>query len=724
MLTLGACAFIGVAIMALAARLRVPAIGFLLIAGAVLGRAGAGLIEPAQLGHGLRIVVASAVAVILFEGGLTLDLKGLRQSPKVIGRLLTLGVLITWFGTTGTLVVLFDLPLGVALLAASLVIVTGPTVVSPLLRRVGVDPKLRDVLYWEAVVVDAVGVLIAALCFEWLLPDEGHSAWSPLLRFGYRVGLGLGIGLGAGALLAFLLRSRVVPDEHSNILVLSGAIATFALCDHLLHESGVLAVIVAGLIVGTAKPRCLRDVKQFELELTELLIGMIFVLLAANLDPIAFLDLGWPLVAAVAVVVVVLRPLAVVLSTWNTDFGWRDKAFLSWIAPRGVVAASMASLFAIEMAEVSPHAQIIETFTFAIIATTVILQGFTAGWVARLLGVAVNRDGVLVVGELALAQPLAESLVDAGVPALALIPEVKGDEALEELRCDELSTVIYGPPLERDALEDPRFNHIGAVIAVSHNPFFNELIAERWTEHVGEDNCYRWNPLGHRFHDQGGEDSGLWSSINPAEVISQLESGRLALGVLESTANLDETVPLVEVHDGRVRIVFDSSERNFKGKLVALHPPHSGLADLINGAVLVSDRDADFRATIGCILERAYRDHPELRNEGLLDSIVKREQSLPTSIGRGIAVPHSYSSKVSKALCYAALVTHGLTTAAPDGLAVKLVFLVLSPENNSTAHLRSLALIAKLSADPFAVQDLSACETSEDLLREIRSRHL
>ncbi|MFT7624639.1 MAG: NhaP-type Na+/H+ or K+/H+ antiporter, partial [Myxococcota bacterium] len=348
-LTLGLAAVAGVTLMSLGSRLGVPSIALLLLGGVGLGPSGLGWVDPEGLGHGLEQVIKMAVAVILFEGGLTLDISGYKKAPVVIGRMLTIGVLITWLGAAAALYAFAGLSPAVSLLGGSLVIVTGPTVVSPLLRRLNVRDRLFHVLYWEGVLIDAVGVFAAILCFEWATATAGYL-W-PVADFALRLGLGIGAGGLAGLFLDKLLRSTFIHDEMVNIFVLSFAIFLFGICDAILVESGILAVIVAGLVLGFRKPPRLRSVKRFKLELTELAIGLLFILLSARLDLQRFIEFGDVLLILLAIVMFGLRPINILVSTWGQPFDWREKAFMSWLAPRGIVAASMASLVTLRLTE-------------------------------------------------------------------------------------------------------------------------------------------------------------------------------------------------------------------------------------------------------------------------------------------------------------------------------------------------------------------------------------
>ena len=386
LLTMAAAISAGVILLALAHRLNLPAIVLLVAGGVALGPEGLGLVKPAVLGDGLRVIVALAIGLILFEGGLTLDVRGYRSASSMIQRLLTIGLLTTGLSTAVAIWLIFDFPFAFCLLAASLVVVTGPTVIAPLLKRIKVQAKLHGILHWEGVLIDPIGVFIAILCFEWIVvQDHEQVLWRFLLRFVW----GLGLGIVGGVLVYLLIRIRLIVDEMLNVFALAAAVLIFGLAESFLPEAGLLAVTASGFVLGILGPGQLKRIRHFKAEITDLLIGTLFILLVARLDLDQFIAFGSQGALLVAAVVLVARPLNILNSSWGLkDFNWREKLFLSWVAPRGIVAASMASLFAINLQEkgIFPQAPFLETFTYSIIISTVVLQGFSAGLLAWALG--------------------------------------------------------------------------------------------------------------------------------------------------------------------------------------------------------------------------------------------------------------------------------------------------------------------------------------------------
>ena len=750
--TLACATAVGVLLMVLAVRLRLPSIVLLLLGGIGLGPEGLGVIDPSTLGGGLQLVVGFSVAVVLFEGGLTLDIAGARRYPVVIRRLLSSGVLITWLGAAIALYLLFELDFPLALLCGSLVIVTGPTVISPLLRRIGVRDRIKHVLYWEAVLVDAVGVFIAVLCFEWLFPASDHYSWSPLVRFLARVALGVGAGVAFGLLTALALRSHLVHEEQASVFVLGAALGCYGFCEALLHESGILAVIVAALVINVAKPPQMAEIKRFKLELTELAIGTLFILLTAMLDLDPFVDYGWRLYAAVAVLLLVLRPLVIISSTFGRGFTLQEKLFLSWIAPRGIVAAFMASLFALQMSKdptTAPYAQVLQTFTFAVIGITVLLQGFSAPWVARLLGLKADEKRTwLFVGPEPIAVAMAEACRAAEVPAIALVPSspMEGDDS-DETR----DFLIYADPTDRELFDDPRLSNVGAVVAATKRPYYNQLVCQRWATRVGQHHCFRLadpeidSESSEQNPAASGDDQPIWSHAgSPDELQQGLEAGHLALGRVTVTegdgdrfgahllplfqvdgprlALLDEPVGLdgpngPDGPDGPTDVAKPGSE------LLVLRRLVPGLAETLHDALVIDDPESTFDSVVQQILQHVAGSRTDIDVEALTASIVEREQSVASAMGSGVAIPHSYHEGVDRSSCYVASIPAGLDSKrGPDGEPVRLVFLVLSPEGRAEEHLKTLAMIARLTSDREYADMLLRQTSGEALLQRLRDR--
>ncbi|MCZ6745747.1 MAG: sodium:proton antiporter [Acidobacteria bacterium] len=401
----------GVVAQSLARHLRLPGIVLLLAAGVLLGPDGLGLVQPATLGPALSMLVSFAVAVVLFEGGLNLDLRRLRREATTIRRLVVLGALITGLGGAVAARFLMGWPWILSLLFGSLVIVTGPTVITPLLRRIKVRRSVATILEAEGVLIDPVGAIIAVLALEAALNTADPGRGSELANFALRIGVGVVVGVAGGLLLAVLLRFRkVVPEEMQNVFALAMVFAVFQTSDAMQHESGIMAVTVAGLIFGNLRSQALRELKEFKEQLTLMLIGLLFVLLAADVRVQQVMALGKAGLLTVVALMVVVRPLNILACTWGTSLNWRQRLFLSWLAPRGIVAAAMATLFALSLSRAGiPGGEDLKALVFMVIAVTVLVQGLTGGWLARALGLRrPSNQGYVILG----ANPLALALGD------------------------------------------------------------------------------------------------------------------------------------------------------------------------------------------------------------------------------------------------------------------------------------------------------------------------
>lgn len=706
-LTLGIAATAGVAFLVAAERWRVPSIVLLLFGGVVLGPSGVGLVQPSSLGSGLEAVISIAVAVILFEGGLTLDVEGYRRAPQVIRRMLTLGPLITWLGTAAALMLLFDLDVGMAVMVGSLIIVTGPTVVSPLLRRIDLPERLHHVLYWEGVLIDAVGVFIAVLCYEWLSPD-GPSTLGSVGRFGLRIVTGLGLGFVFGRVLAHVLEREWVAREHANIVVLTGALLTFSVANAVLHESGILAVIVAGLVVAIRNPPLLRHLRGFKLQLTELGIGTLFILLSARLDLTRFGDVR--LAALLAVVIFVLRPLSVWLATWGQGFQAKEKLLLSWIAPRGIVAAAMASLFALRLEEFGQaNAHLLETVAYAVIATTVTVQGLSAGSVARWLGITrADRRTWALAGEQTLVEALARGLRRCGVKTIELSDPETFDP--NDPRLVDAGAVLCADPAGPRSIWLGLFAHLG----------------------IADEMCFRWARGGHA---DGGEKlpgRAVWdSAVTAAAFADGLAKGSHEIAAVELAEESEpgrfgpQLMPLFWVADGVPRLVEDPRDPGPpQGAMaVVVRRRVTGLRDLIAHVEIIDQAAPTFEQVLRRIIASGARMDPDLPLGELVDEILERRQVMPTAVGGGIAIPHAYHGSLPQGRCYLAVVPGGVADMkTPDQLPVRLVFLLVSSLGQASEHLTSLAALAELGQAPGFVDLLCRQKVPVRIANLIRER--
>ncbi len=381
----------------LAWRLKLPAILFLLLVGLVAGPV-AGVLDPDALyGESLFAFVSLAVAVILFEGSLTLRWSDLRGIGGAVWGLVTVGAAITAVLVTIAAHFLMQMPWSVSALVGAICSVTGPTVVVPILRAVRPTASVSNTLRWEGIIVDPIGAILAVLVAEFVRTRTIEALW---LAIASLLGAGLACGLAAAFGLAWLLRRHLIPWYLRDVSTLAFVLASFAVANSIAHEAGLLAVTVMGMALANMKQISVADILDFKESLTLLLVAMLFITLAARLDFAEFASLSWGLPFFLVAVILVVRPVAVFASTALSRLTVKEKLLVSWVSPRGIVAAAVASLFALEFREMGiAGAEQLVPVVFSVIIATVVLQSATAGRVAGALGLS-NPDpnGVLVLG--------------------------------------------------------------------------------------------------------------------------------------------------------------------------------------------------------------------------------------------------------------------------------------------------------------------------------------
>ena len=353
-LTVALALAFGIMAQAVARLLRLPGIVLLLACGARLGPEGVGWIQPKALGQGLFGIVDFGVAIILFEGGLNLEWSRLKRQEAAIRRLITWGALVTLVGAAALAGLVLGWPWDLAILFGALVVVTGPTVIQPLLRDMRLRPRLKTILEAEGVLIDPIGALLAGFILQLVVVPSvttlsSQTAGVVISTAGVMVSMGFGLlaGLAAGFLLAGALRYRLlVAHGYENIFTLASVVLLFEACDALRPSSGLVAVTVAGVVLGNLETRVGRDLREFKDQLTVLLVGMLFILLAADVALDDVRALGRNGLVVVAGLVLVIRPLGVWIATRGTKLPTREQVFIGAIAPRGIVAAAIASITA------------------------------------------------------------------------------------------------------------------------------------------------------------------------------------------------------------------------------------------------------------------------------------------------------------------------------------------------------------------------------------------
>ncbi|PSQ69530.1 MAG: cation:proton antiporter [Bacteroidetes bacterium QH_1_64_81] len=390
-------------------RFRLPSILLLLLVGFLAGPV-LGLLSPQSLqGDWLFAFVSLSIGIILFEGGLSLRLSELREVGGTVLNLTTIGALITWgLGAAGLHYILeYNVPLSI--LIGAILIVTGPTVVIPLLRHVQPKGRVGTVAKWEGITIDPVGAILAVLVLETLLllndPSRAEAGVNAAVEhvaigLGLEIFVALGISVAATMLLVFVLRQRMVPDFLRNAVTLMVVVAAFVVSNVLQHESGLLTTTLMGIALANQPFVSVQHIVEFKENLQVLLIGSLFVLLSARLELSALEYIDLRVLVFLGLLIFIVRPVAVFVSAVRSNLDWEEKAFLSWMAPRGVVAAAVASLFAFQLRPVYPEAvDGMVPVVFAVIVGTVAIYGLTAAPLAQWFGLAdPNPNGLLFVG--------------------------------------------------------------------------------------------------------------------------------------------------------------------------------------------------------------------------------------------------------------------------------------------------------------------------------------
>ena len=479
-LTLAFAMAFGMIAQVLARHLRIPGIVLLLGTGLLLGPDALGIVHPSSLGDALPFIVGFAVAVILFEGGMNLRLSRIRREGKTIRQLITTGALVTALGGTVTAKVFLGWDWRISLLFGVIVIVTGPTVITPLLRRLKLRRSVSTVLEAEGVLLDAIGAVIAVVALEIALSPSGLSFLTGLFHIITRLIVGSAIGAAGGFLLAFLLRFRnLIPEGLENVFTLSLVFALFQGANSISPESGIVAVTAAGLVVGNMKTHIHKELREFEEQMTVLLIGTLFILLAADVRLIEVTELGWGGIITVTILVCVLRPLNVYIGTMGSNLNLRQKALLSWIAPRGIVAAAVASLFALELEKHGVDGSQLRAMVFSLIAVTVLLSGLTGSLAAQFLGLKRPENvGWVILSANNLSRSLAKVLIESGEEVICIDQNPKACRRAEE----EGIKVIYGNGLDEKTLLRAEIDTRLGAMGLSSNEEVNLLFGTKAKE--------------------------------------------------------------------------------------------------------------------------------------------------------------------------------------------------------------------------------------------------
>ncbi len=538
MLELAGIIILGIIAQWVAWRLKLPAILPLILIGLFVGpistllsEDGAKWIEPIWNGEkglfpgeGLYYFVSLAISIILFEGGLTLKRSEIKTVGPVITKLITLGSLVTFFGAGLAAYYIFDLSWQMSFLFSALIIVTGPTVITPILRNVPLKKDISTVLKWEGILIDPIGALVAVLAFEFISVGKGEAyTQTALIEFLKILLFGFTFGFTFAHALAIAIKKRLIPHYLLNVASLSVVLLVYVMSDILAHESGLLAVVIMGMVLGNMDLPNLKELLYFKESLSVLLISILFILLAANIN-LSDLELiyNWKTAALFVVVAFVIRPIGVLLSTQGSSLKFNEKLFISWVGPRGIVAAGIASLFGSKLLlKGEPGAEYITPLVFMIVLGTVLLNATTARLFARMVGVFLTKsEGVLIIGASKVSRLIGNYLKVNNRHVVLIDNNSMNVEKAKKLGLEAIAANIYVDTLA-DNIE---LNDMGYLMALTGNAEINKYAINKFGEQFGENGAYRLVDT-HEINDpENSPREGLFSHTD--DFIKLVEAAR------------------------------------------------------------------------------------------------------------------------------------------------------------------------------------------------------
>ena len=589
MLELAGIIILGILAQWFAWKFKIPAILPLILIGLFIGpistlisEDGNKWIEPIWNGEiglfpGERLFnfVSLSIAIILFEGGLTLKKEEIKNVGPVIYKLITLGSFVTLItaGIAAHFIIGLNWPL--SFLFSSLIIVTGPTVITPILRNLAIKKDISTILKWEGILIDPIGALAAVLVFEFISVGNDHGTkytQDALIEFGKIIIIGFSIGFTSAYAFAMVLKHKMIPHYLLNVMVLTLVLGVFVLADLFAHESGLLAVVIMGMVLGNMKLDALKEVIYFKETISILLISILFILLSANMD-ISDLELilNWNSLILFAIVVLIVRPLGVFLSSANSDLKLNEKLFISWVGPRGIVAAGIASLFGLKLTmQGVENANYITPLVFMIVLGTVLLNATTARLFARITNVLLKKsEGILIIGASKFARLIATYLTDNNRRVVLLDSNPKHIEYAKQDNIEALEYNIYSDNL----MENIELNDIGFLMALTGSNSINEYAISKLGKTFGEEGAFRLISTKEMQDPLNNPDNGLFSNtddyINISEVVRDypiineidISSKEQYIKIIEETKKELKSIPIfIKDNKGEVLIIPSNSE--------------------------------------------------------------------------------------------------------------------------------------------------------------------
>tara|TARA_R110001632_G_scaffold1883_1_gene8403 strand:+ start:75532 stop:77373 length:1842 start_codon:yes stop_codon:yes gene_type:complete len=589
MLELAGIIILGILAQWFAWKFKIPAILPLILIGLLVGpiaaefitEDGSKWIEPIWNGKkglfpgdGLYYFVSLAISIILFEGGLTLKRDEIKNVGPVITKLITLGSAVTFFGAGIVAHYTFNLSWELSFLFSGLIIVTGPTVITPILRNIPLKKDVSAVLKWEGILIDPIGALVAVLVFEFISVEGGSGfTKTALSEFGKIILFGTSFGFTFAHGLAFIINKKLVPHYLLNVVSLSTVLLVFVESEVFAHESGLLAVVVMGMVLGNGKLKNLKELLYFKESLSVLLISILFILLAANINIEDLMLLyNWQTAILFGTVVFIIRPLAVFLSTYKSKLKTNEKVFISWVGPRGIVAAGIASLFGSKLLKQGVEgAEYITPLVFMIVLGTVLLNATTARAFSKLVGVFLkSSDGILIVGASQFSRMIAKYLSNNGRRVVLIDSNPDHISKSKDMGLEAIETNIY----DEDISENIELNDVGYLMALTGSSVVNKHALSKFSDVFGEQAFYRLISTEEMKNPQDNPEMGLFSHtddyINLSEVVRDypqineviLKSKEHYLKVIEKLNQEISSIPIfVKSNDNVIHIIPSYSEK-------------------------------------------------------------------------------------------------------------------------------------------------------------------
>ena len=599
MIELAGIVILGIIAQWVAWRLKLPAILPLILIGLLVGpfatlftEDGSKLIEPIWNGRkglfpgeGLYYFVSLAISIILFEGGLTLKRSEVKNVGPVITKLITVGSLVTFFGAGLSAHYIFGLSWQISFLFSALIIVTGPTVITPILRNIPLKKDVSAVLKWEGILIDPIGALVAVLIFEFISVGEGQAyTMTALIDFGKILLFGFTFGFTFAHGLAFAIKKDLIPHYLLNVVSLSVVLLVFIESEIFAHESGLLAVVVMGMVIGNMDLPNIKELLYFKESLSVLLISILFILLAANIN-IADLELiyNWNTVVLFAIVVFLIRPLGVFLSALGSNLKFKEKLFIGWVGPRGIVAAGIASLFGSKlMLRGEPGAEYITPLVFMIVLGTVLLNATTARLFAKAVGVFLTKsEGIVIIGASKISRLIGHYLMNSGRHVVLIDNNETNINKAKKIGLEAFTANIFSDSLT-DNIE---LNDVGYLMALTGNSDINKFAIKKFGKQFGENGSFRLVDTDEMIDPENNPTEGLFSHTD--DFIKLMEAARKYPAIHEIALNSQEhyldLIKITEADEDIIPIFIKTPE----GELKIISSHSDQFKDIKNGYSLV-----------------------------------------------------------------------------------------------------------------------------------------